>query len=163
MKHEVYEIYTDGAVSRNGFEGSAGGWAYVIIHEGKIIARDSGGELDTTNQRMELTAALNACRKMDNINSFAEVKLYSDSAYFINCYKQNWWKTWNVNGWVNSKKEPVANQDLWQGLIPFFQRTPNGYDFIKIRGHAGIYYNEMVDKMAVQAKNEVMNGKSCRS
>ena len=69
--------------------------------------------------------------------------------------KQNWWKAWRANGWRNSKKEPVANQDLWEGIIPFFMKTP-GYDFIKVKGHAGNEYNEIVDKMAVRAKEEYM-------
>ena len=156
----MYEVYTDGATSKNGTKDAPGGWAYVIIKEGKIIKSDSGGEKGTTNQRMELTAALRACEVIEEIDSFATVKIYSDSAYLINCYKQNWWKNWRCNGWKNSKKEPVANQDLWEGIIPFFMRAP-GYDFIKVKGHAGnetvhSYWNDYVDKMAVHAKEEYM-------
>ena len=106
---------------------------------------------------MELTAALKACEEVEAMDGFATVKLYSDSAYLINCYKQNWWKTWRANGWKNSKKEPVANQDLWEKLIYFFMKAP-GYDFIKVKGHAGNQYNEMVDRLAVAAKESVMNG-----
>ena len=62
------------------------------------------------------------------------------------------------NGWKNSKKQPVANEDLWTGLIPFFQKVPNGYDFVKVKGHAGNEWNEVVDKLAVRAKESVMNG-----
>lgn len=151
----MYEVYTDGATSGNGQVDAPGGWAYVILKDGRLVSQNSGGEKGTTNQRMELTAALMACREIDAMDSFATVKLYSDSAYLINCFKQNWWKAWRVNGWKNSKKEPVANQDLWRCLIPFFMRAP-GYDFIKVKGHAGNQYNEMVDKMAVRAKEEVM-------
>lgn len=151
----MYEVYTDGATSGNGQADAPGGWAYVILKDGRLISQNSGGEKGTTNQRMELTAALEACKEIDAMDSFATVKLYSDSAYLINCFKQNWWKAWRVNGWKNSKKEPVANQDLWRRLIPFFMRAP-GYDFIKVKGHAGNQYNEMVDKMAVRAKEEVM-------
>lgn len=152
----MYEIYTDGAASKNGSTDAPGGWAYVILKDGEIIAHESGGEKGTTNQRMELTAVLKACSELEKIDSFANVKLYSDSAYFINCFKQNWWKTWRANGWKNSKKEPVANQDLWERIIPFFIKAPS-YDFIKIKGHDGKdtqhgYYNDLVDKMAVSAK-----------
>ena len=156
----MYEVYTDGATSKNGAKDAPGGWAYVIIKEGKIIKSDSGGEKGTTNQRMELTAALRACEVIEELDSFATVRIYSDSAYLINCYKQNWWKNWRSNGWKNSKKEPVANQDLWEGIIPFFMKAP-GYDFIKVKGHAGnetvhSYWNDYVDKMAVHAKEEYM-------
>jgi ribonuclease HI len=153
----MYEVYTDGAVSGNGKADAPGGWAYVIIKDGSMIACDSGGELGTTNQRMELTAALKACQAVEAMDPFATVKLYSDSAYFVRCFKENWWKNWRANGWKNSKKEPVANQDLWDKLIFFFMKAP-GYDFVKVRGHAGNLYNEMVDKMAVRAKEEIMYG-----
>ena len=156
----MYEIYTDGATSGNGKENAPGGWAYVILKDGRLISQNSGAERGTTNQRMELIAALRACEEIDKTDGFATVRLYSDSAYLINCYKQNWWKTWCVNGWKNSKKEPVANQDLWEKLIYFFMKAP-GYDFIKVRGHAGnatesAYWNDVVDKMAVQAKFSIM-------
>ena len=120
-----------------------------------MIAQDSGGERGTTNQRMELTAALNACREIEKMDAFARVKIYSDSAYLVNCWKQNWWRAWQANGWKNSKKQPVANPDLWLGLIPFFEKVPNGYDFVKVKGHAGNEWNEIVDKMAVHAKESV--------
>lgn len=152
----IYEVYTDGATSGNGKADAPGGWAYVILKDGKMIAYDFGGEMGTTNQRMELTAALKACQAIEAMDSFATVKLYSDSAYLVNCWKQNWWRAWQVNGWKNSKKQPVANKDLWRGLIPFFERCPNGYDFVKVAGHAGNFWNEEVDKMAVRAKESVM-------
>lgn len=151
----MYEIYCDGATSSNGAIDAPGGWAYVILKDGLIISQNSGGEKGTTNQRMELTAALKACEEVEALDGFATVKLYSDSAYLINCYKQNWWKSWRVNGWKNSKKQAVANQDLWEKLIYFFMKAP-GYDFIKVKGHAGNVCNELVDKMAVRAKESVM-------
>lgn len=151
----MYEIFCDGATSDNGKADAPGGWAYVILRDGVIISQNSGGEKGTTNQRMELTAALKACEEIEAMDGFATVKLYSDSAYLINCYKQNWWKNWRANGWRNSKKEPVANQDLWEKLIRYFMMTPS-YDFIKVKGHAGNKCNEMVDKLAVAAKMRYM-------
>lgn len=156
----MYEVYTDGATSGNGKADAPGGWAYVILRDGAVVSQNSGGEKGTTNQRMELTAALKACEEIEAMDSFATVKLYSDSAYLINCYKQNWWKNWRANGWRNSKKEPVANQDLWEKLIRYFMMAP-GYDFIKVKGHAGndtkaAYWNDVVDKMAVQAKFSIV-------
>ena len=154
----MYEIYTDGAVSKNGRDGAVGGWAYIILKDGRIISQQSGREIGTTNQRMELTAALMACEEIEALDGFATVRLYSDSAYLINCFKQNWWRAWRTNGWRNSKKEPVANQDLWERLIHFFIKAP-AYDFIKVKGHAGCntqfgYWNDIVDRMAVAAKEE---------
>ena len=152
---KLFEIYCDGATSGNGKADAPGGWAYVILKDGRLVSQNSGGEKGTTNQRMELTAALKACEEIDAMDGFATVRLYSDSAYLINCYKQNWWKNWRANGWKNSKKEPVANQDLWEKLIYFFMKAP-GYDFIKVKGHAGNTYNEMVDELAVAAKMRYM-------
>lgn len=151
----MYEIYTDGATSFNGKEDAPGGWAYVILQDGRLVSQNSGSEKGTTNQRMELTAALMACKKIEEIDGSADIKLYSDSAYLINCFKQNWWRTWQTNGWKNSKKEPVANKDLWMEIIPFFMKPQ--YDFIKVRGHVKVstqaaYWNDFVDKMAVRAK-----------
>lgn len=151
----MYEVYTDGATSGNGKADAPGGWAYVVLSDGIPMLSDSGGERGTTNQRMELTAALQACEAIEAIDPFATVKLYSDSAYLIRCFKENWWKNWRANGWKNSKKEPVANQDLWEKLIYFFMKAP-GYEFIKVKGHAGNVYNEQVDKMAVAAKMRYM-------
>lgn len=150
----MYEVYTDGATSKNGSKDAPGGWAYVILKDGNLISENSGGEKGTTNQRMELIAALKACEEIEAVDGFATVRLYSDSAYLINCYKQNWWKSWRVNGWKNSKKQPVANQDLWEKLVFFFMKAP-GYNFIKVPGHAGNKWNEYVDKMAVKAKNNI--------
>lgn len=151
----MYEIYCDGATSGNGKADAPGGWAYVILKDGRLVSQNSGGEKGTTNQRMELTAALKACEEVEALDGFATVKLYSDSAYLINCFKQNWWKTWRANGWRNAKKEPVANQDLWEKLIFYFMKAP-GYEFIKVRGHQGILWNEEVDKLAVAAKMRYM-------
>lgn len=152
----MFEVYTDGATSGNGKVDAPGGWAYVILKDGVMIAQDSGGERGTTNQRMELTAALKACQEVEKMDAFAQVRIYSDSAYLVNCWKQHWWRAWQANGWKNSKKQPVANEDLWRGLIPFFERVPNGYDFVKVAGHQGVEWNEIVDKMAVRAKESVM-------
>ena len=153
----MYEVYTDGAVSGNGKDNAPGGWAYVILKDGRLVSQNSGAEVGTTNQRMELTAMLRACEEVEALDGFATVKVYSDSAYCVRCFRENWWKNWRCNGWKNSKKEPVANQDLWEKLIYFFMKAP-GYDFIKVKGHADCVYNNLVDEMAVRAKESVMNG-----
>ena len=108
----MYEVYTDGATSGNGKADAPGGWAYVILKDGCLVSQNSGGEKGTTNQRMELTAALEACKEIEAMDGFATVKLYSDSAYLINCFKQNWWKAWRANGWKNSKGI-LGKKDVW--------------------------------------------------
>ena len=79
----MYEIYCDGAVSGNGSTNAPGGWAYFILKDGRLVSQNSGAEKGTTNQRMELTAALRACEEVEAMDGFATVKLYSDSAYII--------------------------------------------------------------------------------
>lgn len=139
-------IYTDGSSKPLG-NIRFGGWAFCVTENEGIKYSASGGEVDTTNQRMELQAAIEACeyisqrRKQDQ-----PVTIYSDSAYLVNCYLQNWWRNWIKNGWVNSKGEDVANKDLWWQLIPFFQNK--NYTFRKVKGHADNYFNELCDRDA---------------
>ncbi len=99
-------IYTDGACSGNP---GPGGWAAILRlgeHEKELYGYDPA----TTNQRMELTAAMQALRAL---KFPCQVKLYSDSAYLVNAFRQDWLGRWEKNGWLNVKKEPVENQDLW--------------------------------------------------
>lgn len=147
----LLEIYTDGSTRNNGRKNSEGGWAYVIVNNGELESYDSGMATSTTNQKMELTAAIKACEficpDINNPSSILDnVIIYSDSAYLINCYNLNWWGKWELNGWINSKKEPVANKKLWEKLIPYFKN--NIFHFLKVQGHSGIKYNEMADRLA---------------
>lgn len=153
-----YDIYTDGAmkgsISNPGI--GFGGWAYIIMKQGKIIKGDHGSAYPTTNQKMELTAIANALEAIDAIKLPDEIAtIYSDSAYAINCYHQRWWEKWERNGWENSSHEPVANQDLWKRIIPFFNRRT--YNFVKVKGHSGLYCNEVVDKMASDSAESLKN------
>lgn len=141
-------VYCDGACSGNGKENAVGGWAYTIIIEDDVIT-GMGSEVNTTNNRMELMAAINALRWVRQYNADSEIILRTDSAYIHNCYTQKWWINWRKNGWRNAKKEPVANKDLWEELILFFQ--DNKITFEKVKGHSGDKYNEIVDRLAVNA------------
>lgn len=148
-----YEIYTDGATSKNGYEGSIGGWGWVIYDSERniVVEEGNGACVDTTNNQCELTAMIEACgvaRKYMNDDDFAVV--YSDSAYIINCYKEKWYYKWQENGWVNVKKAPIANQIDWKLLIFFFEDSR--FDFRKVRGHSGIEGNERADELAVNAR-----------
>lgn len=136
---QTVTIHTDGACSGNP---GPGGWAAVLTYDGKTKEL-SGGETTTTNQRMELRAALEAltCLKYP-----CQVVLCSDSAYLINCFRQKWYVSWKKNGWKNSKKEPVQNRDLWEALLE--QTEKHQVTFEKVKGHAGVALNERCDELA---------------
>lgn len=146
-----FEIYCDGSTRGNGTANAVGAWAWLVHEGGNIIRKECNVEKSTTNQRMELTAAANALDYVwqEIAAPFDRVIIYTDSAYLHNCYKQGWWKNWQTNGWKNSKKEPVANKDLWERLIPYFEQPE--IEFVKVKGHAGDHYNEIVDTMAQTA------------
>ena len=131
----MIEVYTDGATSNNGYENAIGGAAWIILQENIIIDSGSKNIKNATN---------NICELDENIY------VYSDSAYIINCYSQKWWVNWEKNGWINSKKQKVANKELWESLIYYFKK-PNFY-FKKVPGHSNNKWNNYVDKLAVQAK-----------
>ncbi len=146
---KLVTVYTDGACSGNP---GPGGWGAVLMYEDKH-KEIYGGEPNTTNQRMEIKAVIEALRALKVIDW--EVTVYSDSAYVVNAFKQNWIENWQRNGWKNSKKEAVANQDLWKELIPLMQR--NRVHFEKVKGHAGNTWNERCDQLARQGVTE-LNG-----
>ena len=153
----IFTIYCDGSTRGNGYEGAVGAWAYIIMEgEGssgtKIVFSRAEAVDDTTNQRMELTAAIEALNKCMHdfiVPNVDKVVVYTDSAYLHNCYTQKWYWNWRKNGWVNSKKQPVANQDLWEELIKWFE-TPE-IEFRKTKGHADDTLNNLVDSMAQNA------------
>ena len=132
-------IYTDGACSGNP---GPGGWGCVLIH-GQRMKELSGGEPDTTNQRMELQAALSA---LSALKQPCRVQLYSDSAYLINGFRQHWLDKWQSNGWLNAKKQPVENQDLWKWLLTVMQ--PHQVTIVKVKGHADNKWNNRCDELA---------------
>ena len=146
------DVYTDGSTKNNGRSNAVGGWGFVgIINGMDNYVCGSGAEADTTNQRMELQAAINGLEAVLYL-PFEEIEVFSDSAYLINCYKQKWYVNWQKNGWVNSKKQPVANQDLWEKLIPHFNNPRISWS--KVAGHAGNHWNEFVDGLAQGAAAE---------
>lgn len=157
----VFEIYTDGSTRGNGQENAVGAWAYVVLVDGEKTIQDCKAETNTTNQRMELTAAAEVLEYLfynEICVPFDSIKIYTDSAYLHNCVKQKWYVNWQNNGWKNSKKEPVANRDLWERLIQYFEMPE--VEFIKVKGHAGgrnnhEMWNEYVDNLAQTASKEL--------
>ncbi len=142
MGKPEYEIYTDGACTGNP---GPGGWAAVIMH-GDTVEEISGREDKTTNQRMELQAAVEALRR---VPQGSRVRLYSDSAYLVNCFNQGWLKRWQKNGWLSSKKQPVENQDLWKLLAELIEI--NEIEWIKVKGHSTDRLNQRCDQLAREA------------
>lgn len=132
-------IYTDGACSGNP---GPGGWAWAIAPEGEV--HGSGGAAHTTNQRMEMTAVLEALR-----SNAGQLTIVSDSTYVVHCFRDRWWVRWQANGWKNSKKEPVANTDIWKPLIELVQQRQPTFQWVK--GHSGDFMNDFVDRLAVVA------------
>jgi ribonuclease HI len=132
-------LYTDGACAGNP---GPGGWAAIII-EGGEERTVSGGEPSTTNQRMELRAAIEG---LAAIPGRRRVQLYTDSAYVMNCFRDRWYERWERTGWTNAGKQPVANRDLWERLIAETRRHEVVWN--KVRGHTGDPLNERVDRLA---------------
>lgn len=144
-KETFVEIYTDGACSGNP---GPGGWAAVLIYAGKE-KEIYGKEESTTNNRMELTAAMQGLKAL---KFPCRVKLYSDSAYLINAFNNGWLRKWQQNGWKTARKEPVENQDLWQEILSV--SALHEIEWIKVKGHADNEYNNRCDKLAVEAISE---------
>ena len=138
------EVYTDGACSGNP---GPGGWAWAVAPGGD--PHDSGGERLTTNQRMELQAVLEALRSLGVGSEAGPIVVVSDSTYVINCFRDKWWVKWQQNGWRNSKRQPVANADLWKPLVELV--NSGSVTFRWVRGHSGDPMNELVDTLAVAA------------
>lgn len=148
------EIYTDGSLKKVGQSNTFGGWAFIVVKDCVKIYYESGSEHDTTNQRMELKAVLEALKYAQTIRrSCDKVIIYSDSAYIINCYQQDWYTKWLANGWVTSTNKDVANRDLWEKIIPFFDNF--WYTFRKVPGHAGVLWNEECDELAQNAADKL--------
>lgn len=143
------KAFTDGATSNNGADDARGGWAYIITTDDlQKVDEDSGAIQPATNNICELTALINACQALEHYDGVHTV--YTDSAYCINCYLQRWYEKWRLNGWKNSKKQPVANRDLWEKLIPYFENL--SFSFQKVEAHSTNICNNYVDSLAVEAK-----------
>ena len=132
-------IYTDGACSGNP---GAGGWGAILMH-GNKAKEISGFEKETTNNRMELTAVIEA---LSMLKQPCTVELYSDSAYVVNAIKQGWLENWKNNGWIGSDKKQVKNIELWKSLDVLMQK--HNVNFNKVKGHADNEFNNRCDALA---------------
>lgn len=135
-------IYTDGGALGNP---GPGGYGAVILQAGQRKEL-SGGYRMTTNNRMELTAAIEALRALP---ASSQVTLHTDSKYLVDAVTQGWAKRWRANGWKRNKKEKALNPDLWQQLLDLLEK--HQVEFVWVKGHAGNRENERCDRLAVQA------------
>jgi len=152
----LIKIYTDGACKENPGQGGAAAIIHIDNNKIGITSREE----KSTNQRMEIKAIIIAIEKILETHSYSnemlfdidkEIEFYTDSAYVYNCINQKWYKRWIENGWINSKKEPVANRDLWEILLKglsLLKEKGYYYTFYKVKGHSDDKLNEEVDKLA---------------
>lgn len=141
----LVDLYTDGACAGNP---GPGGWAYILKHAQSGLAReDHGGDPNTTNNRMELSAVIMGLRALTRPS---RVRLHSDSKYVLDGLN-SWIKSWKKNGWKTAAKQPVKNEDLWRELDAL--RNEHEVSFHWVKGHAGHPENERADELAVLARD----------
>lgn len=145
----VVTIYTDGACSGNPGPGGYGAVLMVGDHRREI----SGGEPESTNNRMELMAAIVA---LSALKRACNVTLFSDSSYLVDAFNRRWIDTWQRNGWKNSQKRDVGNKELWEQLIAL--TTQHAVTFVKVKGHSENEWNNRCDQLAVAAAAQFKDG-----
>lgn len=132
------QVFTDGACSGNP---GPGGWAWAL----DTAVHASGAERPSTNQRMEIRAALEAVLALEG-----PLVVVSDSTYVVHCFRDAWWKGWRQRGWTNTARKPVANRDLWEPLVDAVEARGDVV-FHWVKGHSGHPMNDFVDRLAVAA------------
>lgn len=133
-----------------------GGYGAVLSYKGKE-KEIYGGEIDTTISRMELLAPIKALESIKTTH--IPVLIHSDSAYVVNCFKDKWYVAWERGGrWMNSKKQPVENRDLWERLLALYRKQEN-CTFVKVKGHSGNSMNDKVDGLANKGRLEIRDRK----
>ena len=141
-KKKTVIVFTDGACSGNP---GPGGWGALLQWGGKEREL-TGSARDTTNNRMEMRAVIEALKAL---NQPCHVKIHSDSALIVNAFKQSWIDSWQKRGWKKSDKKPVENQDLWKEMLAAMK--PHDVEWIKVKGHSDNVRNNRVDALAVEA------------
>lgn len=148
MSKNTVIIYTDGACSPNP---GIGGWGAVLISkEHELRTELSGSEVDSTNNRMELTAAINALRALKKP---CQVRLFTDSSYLKNAFELKWLNNWKTKNWKTKGGKPVANKDLWLLLLEVSNKHQVSWHWVK--GHSGDPENDRCDELAVNARLEL--------
>lgn len=144
-------VFTDGGCSGNP---GPGGWAFVITEGGAQLLARSGGEQQTTNNRMELTAVIEALESINQLGgAVGAIEINTDSQYVKNGITQ-WIHTWKRNGWRTASKDPVKNKEFWVALDALAEKMPVTWKWVK--GHAGIELNEKCDAMVRQEMDKFL-------
>lgn len=142
-ERKLVEVWTDGSCDT---ASGHGGWAFLLRY-GEHSMSASGYEANTTNNRMELTAAV---RALEELNEPCRVRLVTDSQYLKKAFTDGWLANWQRNGWRTASRQPVKNRDLWERLLELEKR--HQIEWAWTRGHAGHHENELVDSMALTAR-----------
>ncbi len=142
-------IYTDGACSGNP---GPGGYGAILMY-GSHKKELSGGDANTTNNRMELMGVITALKAL---NRPCQVDLYTDSQYVVNAIEKGWARKWQANGWMRNKKDKALNPDLWQMLLDLLEVHQVTFHWVK--GHAENPYNNRCDELAVAESHKYKNG-----
>lgn len=129
----ILKIYTDGACSGNQNEDNIGGWG-AILEFGENIKEIHGGEASTSNNKMELTAVIEAFKALKRND--LRIQVFTDSSYVANCFREKWYETWQRNGWRTANKSPVENRELWEELISSVEK--NQVIFYRVKGHVNV-------------------------
>lgn len=143
-------VYCDGACSGNQFDENIGGWGAVLKYKDKV-KEICGGEKNTTNNIMELTAAIKALETIKTTE--IPIQMYIDSAYVVNGMNE-WIQGWIKRGWRKSNKKPVENKELWIKLNEL-RNKQSSVEFIKVKGHDGVELNELADALANQGMDQL--------
>lgn len=146
-KLKKVKIYTDGACSGNP---GPGGYGAILIYN-DVEKEISGGELNTTNNKMEMMGVIKA---LEILKEKCDVEVYSDSAYVVNSINQKWVYSWKKNNWVKSNKSKAKNIDLWERMLELI--SYHNVRFIKVKGHADNKYNNRCDVLAVEAREKLV-------
>ena len=150
---KIVELFCDGACSGNP---GPGGWG-AILRFGGVEKELSGGEPETTNNKMELLACIQG---LQALKEPCRVRVTTDSQYLVKAFRDKWLEKWRKNGWKTSGKEPVKNRDLWERLLEL--AAFHQIDWIWIRGHAGHAENERCDQLAVIERDRFVKEKAAR-
>lgn len=146
----MIELWTDGSCKGNGKVNNSGGWGFVAVKDKQIIYKRYGSQKDTTNNRMEMQAVIEALKYANENADFDEkVEVLSDSAYVVNCINQKRYVNWRRNNWY-----AVKNPELWQELLSLVECFGENIEFKKVKGHKGIVNNELCDMLARKGSEE---------
>ncbi len=153
MKGDVLHIYTDGSCWNSD---GIGGWAYIFVRDGNQIDYGIGNTKDTTSQRMEIQPVIEALQyAKQQYGDTKEIEIYSDSAYVVNAINHKWYEEWILKDWIE-----ISNAQLWKDLLQVIKSINSKVTFIKVKGHSGNEYNEMADRMAGDARKQLIDSKA---